>query len=236
MARGGWRCWRWCLFGGSPAGAAPAAARDLIGGKWEAGADECGGHVKWPWGGAHAMCSRIDRRHHRAEPALRHQRDGGLAGSAAHKREIRRALTQKIPARLEIFSVSRPAAERKNLSSWWPDSRGLGLSGRSPAYLPGFLARFSVKGVQKHHKNVLQKVHFENFIRKKSKVFQCQFFSLNFFGFIAFSGASQRREFKNTTKIFCKKIVSKSFYNKSTKNPKPTFSRFFLSRFLGVSR
>ena len=28
------------------AGATPAAARGLIGGKWEAGPDECGGHVK----------------------------------------------------------------------------------------------------------------------------------------------------------------------------------------------
>jgi hypothetical protein len=53
------------------------------------------------------------------------------------------------------------------------------------------------------------------------------------FGCIAFSGVSQRWEFKNTTKkTFYKKIVWKSFYTKkSTKNPKPIFFDFVLSRF-----
>jgi hypothetical protein len=63
--------------------------------------------------------------------------------------------------------------------------------------------------------------------------FLCQFF-LDFFCFIATSGVFQRWEFKNTTKTFCKKIVSKSFYQKFDRKSKTDFfSVFFnlLSRF-----
>jgi hypothetical protein len=73
----------------------------------------------------------------------------------------------------------------------------------------------------------LQKVHVENFSRKKRQQFQCQFF-LDFFGFIAVSGVSQRWEFKNTTKNVLQKIVSKSFYKKIDKKSKTDFfSNFF---------
>jgi hypothetical protein len=52
-----------------------------------------------------------------------------------------------------------------------------------------------------------------------------------FFGFIAVSGISQRWEFKNIAKNFlqkqsCRKVLQKN-RPKITKNPKPTFSRFF---------
>jgi hypothetical protein len=50
-------------------------------------------------------------------------------------------------------------------------------------------------------KIVLQKVHVENFSQTNRQKFRCQVF-LGFFGFIAFSGVSQRWEFKNTTKTF----------------------------------
>jgi hypothetical protein len=42
---------------------------------------------------------------------------------------------------------------------------------------------------------------------------------------------SQRWEFKNTTKNFGTKSLSKSFYNKTDKNPKPNFLGFVLSCF-----
>jgi hypothetical protein len=51
------------------------------------------------------------------------------------------------------------------------------------------------------------------------------FFSLVFFS--TFLGVTQRWEFKTPQKTFVKQIMSKSFYKKSTKNPKPIFfSRF----------
>jgi hypothetical protein len=76
----------------------------------------------------------------------------------------------------------------------------------------------------------LQKVHVENFSQNFDKNFRCQFF-LDFFCFIAFSGVSQRWEFKNTTKNVLQKNRRKVFTKNLTKNPKPTFSRNFLSRF-----
>jgi hypothetical protein len=79
----------------------------------------------------------------------------------------------------------------------------------------------------------LQKVHVENFFQKNRQKFRCQFF-LDFFCFIAVSGVSQRWEFKNTTKMFCKTSrVEKLFTKHSTKNPKQTdcLSNFLLSHF-----
>jgi hypothetical protein len=53
---------------------------------------------------------------------------------------------------------------------------------------------------------------------------------------MAFSGASQRWEFKNTTDNFLQKIASKSFFPKvRQKNPKPIFLGCFIT-LLGVSR
>jgi hypothetical protein len=67
---------------------------------------------------------------------------------------------------------------------------------------------------------------FKNTINIFLQKFRCQFF-LDFFCFIAFSGVSQRREFKHTTKnVSQKKSRRKVFTKNSTKNPKPTFSRF----------
>jgi hypothetical protein len=53
-----------------------------------------------------------------------------------------------------------------------------------------FWAFLGIRGVQKHHKTFLQKVHVENFSRKN-----------RLFCFIAFSGVSQRREFKNACAV-----------------------------------
>jgi hypothetical protein len=61
-------------------------------------------------------------------------------------------------------------------------------------------------------------------------------FSSTFF-LIPFSGVSQLWEFNSTTKdVLQKKSCRKVFTKKSAKNPKPTFSRFFLITFLGISR
>jgi hypothetical protein len=59
-----------------------------------------------------------------------------------------------------------------------------------------------------------------------------------FFGFIAFSGVSQRWEFKNTTKtVLQENRVKKVFTKKSGGDPKPIFFlNFVLIAFLGVSR
>jgi hypothetical protein len=69
------------------------------------------------------------------------------------------------------------------------------------------------------------------FPKKIGKNFDVRF-SSTFFCFIAFSGVSQRWEFKNTQKTFYKKHRVEKFTKSSTKNPKPIFSRFVLSRFL----
>jgi hypothetical protein len=69
-----------------------------------------------------------------------------------------------------------------------------------------------------------------NFPQKSRQQFRCQF-PLDLFALISFSGGSQRREFKGTTKRFCKEIVSKRFYEKSTKKQKK--QNRFLSFFLG---
>jgi hypothetical protein len=87
--------------------------------------------------------------------------------------------------------------------------------------------RFSVRGVQKHDKNVLAKSSCRKLFPRKfsenRQNFRYQLF-LDFFCFIAFSGVSWRWEFKNTTKKFYKKIVSKSF----KKNRPKIQNRLFL--------
>jgi hypothetical protein len=59
----------------------------------------------------------------------------------------------------------------------------------------------------------LQKFHVENenLFQKNRQEFRCQFF-LDLFGFIAFSGVSQRWEFKNTTKNVLYKSHFFSFF------------------------
>jgi hypothetical protein len=80
----------------------------------------------------------------------------------------------------------------------------------------------------------------KTFPEKIDKNFDVSFSST--FCFIAFSGVSQRLELKqNTTKNvgnfkLAKKRVEKFLPKKSTKNPKPNFSRFPFITFLGVSR
>jgi hypothetical protein len=78
----------------------------------------------------------------------------------------------------------------------------------------------------------LQKVHVETFFKQIDKNVDASFSST--ICFIAFLGVSQRWEFKSTTKnILQNKSCRKVFTKKSTKNPKPIFSRFFFITFLG---
>jgi hypothetical protein len=81
-------------------------------------------------------------------------------------------------------------------------------------FLNYVFGRLSVRGVQKHHKIFLQKLHVENFSQKNRQKFRCQF-SLDFFGCIAFSGVSQRWEFKNTTKNVWQKNHVEEFLQKN---------------------
>jgi hypothetical protein len=78
-----------------------------------------------------------------------------------------------------------------------------------------------------------KKVHVENFPQKNRQTFRCQVFLDFFFGFLAFSGVSQRWEFKNTTKNVLQKIVSKSSYKKIDKNAKTDFFLVFVSHVFG---
>jgi hypothetical protein len=85
---------------------------------------------------------------------------------------------------------------------------------------------FLGKGRSKTPKNIkilLQKFNVENFSQKKTTKKSMSVFPRLFFGFVAFSGVSSRREFKNTTK-----------------NRPKIQNRFFLGflfvTFLGVSR
>jgi hypothetical protein len=95
--------------------------------------------------------------------------------------------------------------------------------------------RISARGVQKHHTNILQKVHVGNSPQKIDKDFDVSF-SLTFC-FIVISGVSQRWEFKGTTKKrSAKKCCRNAFTKKSTKNPKPIFFSVLFITFLGVSR
>jgi hypothetical protein len=128
----------------------------------------------------------------------------------------------------------------------WPEKFMVEYFGSSPGGPPApsqeaqvpqsvdVFGRFSARRVQKHHKHIFCKKSMSE--KKIYKNFDVSF-SSTFFRFIAFWGVFQRWEFKNSTKNglqnkSCRKVFTKS----STKNPKPTFSRFVFSRFLGVSR
>jgi hypothetical protein len=70
----------------------------------------------------------------------------------------------------------------------------------------------------------------KDFARKSTKISVSVFPRL--FCFIEFLGLSQRWEFKDTKKTFCKRILSKSVYKKIDKNTQNRFfSRFVSSRF-----
>jgi hypothetical protein len=77
-----------------------------------------------------------------------------------------------------------------------------------------------------------QKVYVENFSQSLDKNFGVSFSSTflfyRVFGFFLAMGVQ-----KHYKKPFTKKLVSKSFPKKSTKNPKPTFSRFLFYEVFG---
>jgi hypothetical protein len=82
-------------------------------------------------------------------------------------------------------------------------------------------------------KNILAKSPCRKLSPKFRQKFRCQFF-LDFFCFIAVSGVFQRWEFKTTTKnVLQKKSCRKAFTKKSTRSPKPIFSRIFFYHVFG---
>jgi hypothetical protein len=73
--------------------------------------------------------------------------------------------------------------------------------------LCGVFVRFSTRGVQKHHKNFLGKIHVKNFWPKKlRKTFFLAFFGRFSSGFFLsrFLAVSLHEEPKNTIKTFSK--------------------------------
>jgi hypothetical protein len=99
-----------------------------------------------------------------------------------------------------------------------------------------FLSTFSGVSRQGEFKNTtkifLQKALVENFFRKNRQIFDVSF-SSTFFVLSRFRAMGVQKHYK---KRFTKKSCRKVFTKYSTKNPKPTFSRFILITFLGVSR
>jgi hypothetical protein len=92
-----------------------------------------------------------------------------------------------------------------------------------------FLGKGSSKTPQKYF---CKKSMSKTFPKKIDKNFDVSFSSN--FCFIAFSGVSQRWEFKNTTKnVLQKKSCRKVFTKNSTKNPQPTFSRIVFYHVFG---
>jgi hypothetical protein len=81
-------------------------------------------------------------------------------------------------------------------------------------------------------------VHVENFFRENSQKIDKKFevsFSSTFFVFLRLKVLLCDGSSKAQQKTVYKKIVSKIFYKKIDKNPKPIFLNFFIT-FLGVSR
>jgi hypothetical protein len=90
------------------------------------------------------------------------------------------------------------------------------------------------KTPHKHHKNIFTKspCRTKPFPKKLDKNFDVSFSSI-FCCCIVVSGGSQRWEFKSTTRnLLQKKSRRRVFAEHSTKNPKPIFPDFILSRFL----
>jgi hypothetical protein len=71
------------------------------------------------------------------------------------------------------------------------------------------LGRFSVRGIQKHHKIFVQKVHADFFLHFTKNQQKCQF-SFDSFVYRVFGGVSQRWESINTAKTFCKQSRRKA--------------------------
>jgi hypothetical protein len=93
------------------------------------------------------------------------------------------------------------------------------------------LGRFSVRGVQKHHKNIFTKVHVERKFKISTKISMSVFPRLFLFYrvFGCFSAIGVQKQHK---KRFTKKIVSKSFLQKiRPKIQNRFFLDFVLSRF-----
>jgi hypothetical protein len=90
-------------------------------------------------------------------------------------------------------------------------------------FLKRVVGRFSVRGVQKHHRDVLQEVHVENFSPKNRQNFDVSFSSTFFVSKIAFLGVSQRWEFKYTTKNVLQKKCVKQNYKRIDKKPQTDF-------------
>jgi hypothetical protein len=78
-----------------------------------------------------------------------------------------------------------------------------------------FLGKGSSKTPQKYF---CQKVHVENFPQNNRPRFGCQF-PLDFFRFVAFSGVSQRWDFKTHKKTLCKKHRVERFLQKNDQKP-----------------
>jgi hypothetical protein len=98
------------------------------------------------------------------------------------------------------------------------------------AHFWAFLGKGSSKTPQSYfYKNTMSKIVSE---RLSLQLFRYQLF-LDFFRFILFSGASQRRELKNTTKNILQEIVSKDGYKT---NPKPIFPPISFIPSYGVSQ
>jgi hypothetical protein len=92
--------------------------------------------------------------------------------------------------------------------------------------------RFSAREVQKHHEHVFAKVLVENFSQnfdKKIDVsFSSTFYVLSRFRVFFSDGSSKTQQ-----KMFCKKIVSKSFYKKFDQKSKTGFFSIFFSHVFG---
>jgi hypothetical protein len=103
-------------------------------------------------------------------------------------------------------------------------------------FLGSFWAFLGKGGSKTPQKSFCKESMSENFFKANRQKFRCQFF-LDFFLFLShiwvfFSAMGIQKHYK---KHFTKRSCRKVFTKKSTKNPKPTFSRFFIT-FLGVSR
>jgi hypothetical protein len=80
----------------------------------------------------------------------------------------------------------------------------------------------------------MQKVHVENFFRENSQKIDKNFdvsFSSTFFVLLRFQVLLSDGSPKTQQKTFYKKNRVEKVAKQSTKNPKPIFSRFCLSRF-----
>jgi hypothetical protein len=99
------------------------------------------------------------------------------------------------------------------------------------------VSRFSARGVQivqKHHTNIFAKSPCRKLFPKKSTKILMSVVTRLFFWFIAFSGVSQRWEFKNTQKnVLQKTSCRKVFTKNSTKKSKTDYFSIFFNHVFG---